>query len=247
MLLGGQDAAMGDFMFRVMGYDPNPPGNDFLLDDDNKPIFNENNRGVRAIERMKEIRPYVPPGVLNFDYPDGPPLFQEGKVAFAVHWLDMWPGLEDPAQSRFAGKFGYTVSPTDNVSQHMVAGWGMFINAASRNPIEAYKFLAWMLEGEAYRLFREAGETTLIYKPDLENPEVLKQIPLLNVYQDMKKYGTTYTAFPPYKVTNAAEIQRLIYEEVLAAVVGDKTPEAAMKTAEDRVIEALKATGQWKG
>lgn len=240
MLLGGQDAGMGDWMARVMGYDPNPPGNDFILDDDNKPIFNVNDRGARAIERMKEILPYCPSGVLNFDYPDGPPLLQQGKVAMAVHWLDMWPGLEDPAQSKLVGKFGYTVSPTDNVSQHMVAGWGMFISAFSKNQVEAYKFLAWMLEGDAYRLFREKGETTLIYKPDIESPEVKKAIPLLAVYDEMKTFNTTFTAFPPYKVTNAAEVQRIVYEEVIAGVTESKTPQQAMADAEARCIEALK-------
>ena len=241
MLLGGQDACMGDWMFRVMGYDPNPPGNDFLLNDANEPIFNENDRGVRAIERMKEILPYCPKGVFNFDYPDGPPLMQEGQVALVVHWLDMWPGLDDPSISKLAGNFGYTVSPTDNISQHMVAGWGMFINAFSEHQQEAYKFLAWMLDGQAYQMFREAGETTLIYKPDLTSDEVKTQIPLLSVYDDINRLGTTYTAFPPYKVTNAAEVQRLVYEEVIAAVAGDKTPRAAMQDAEDRVVKAMRS------
>ena len=240
MLLGGQDACMGDWMFRVMGYDPNPPGNDFILNDANEPIFNENDRGVRAIERMKEILPYCPKGVFNFDYPDGPPLMQEGQAALVVHWLDMWPGLDDPSISKFAGNFGYTVSPTDNVTQHMVAGWGMFINAFSEHQQEAYKFLAWMLDGQAYQMFREAGETTLIYKPDLTSDEVKTQIPLLSVYDDINRLGTTYTAFPPYKVTNAAEVQRLVYEEVIAAVAGDKTPRAAMQDAEDRVVKAMR-------
>ena len=239
MLLGGQDACMGDWMCRVMGFDENPPGNDFLLDDDANPIFNVNDRGERAIERMREILPYCPEGVFNFDYPDGPPLLQEGKVAMAVHWLDMWPGLEDPAISNYVGKFGYTVAPTDNVSQHMVAGWGMFINSFSEQQQEAYRFLAWLLEGPAFHMFREAGETTLIYKPDLESAEVKQAIPVLGVYDDMAKVGTTYTAFPPYKVTNAAEVQRIVYEEVVAALSDDKTSKQAMKDAEDRVNEAM--------
>lgn len=97
-----------------------------------------------------------------------------------------------------------------------------------------------MLEGPAYQMFREAGETTLIYKPDLASPEVKAQIPLLSVYDDINRLGTTYTAFPPYKVTNAAEVQRLVYEEVIAAVAGDKTPQAAMRDAEDRVVKAMR-------
>ena len=56
MLLGGQDACMGDWMCRVMGFDENPPGNDFLLDDDANPIFNVNDRGERAVERMRTPR-----------------------------------------------------------------------------------------------------------------------------------------------------------------------------------------------
>ena len=88
-------------------------------------------------------------------------------------------------------------------------------------------------------MFREAGETTLIYKPDLESAEVKQAIPVLGVYDDMAKVGTTYTAFPPYKVTNAAEVQRIVYEEVVAALSDDKTSKQAMKDAEDRVNEAM--------
>ena len=157
-----------------------------------------------------------------------------------VHWLDMWPGLEDPAASKFVGKFGYTVAPTDKVSQHMVAGWGLFINAASRNQEEAYRFLSWMLEGKAFTLFREGGETTLIYKPDLADPEVLKATPMLSVYKEMERFKTTYTAFPPYKVTNAAEVQRIVYEEVIAGVTEDKTSKQAMIDAENRINAAMK-------
>lgn len=240
MLLGGQDAGAGDWMIRVMGFDPNPPGNDFILDDDKRPILNENQRGERAIERLKEILEYCPPGTMNFDYPDGPPVMQEGRAAMAVHWLDMWPGLEDPNTSKFVGKFGYTVAPTDKVSQHMVAGWGLFINAASKQQVEAYKFLAWMLEGQAYKLFREKGETTLIYKPDVDDPAVKKAIPVLKVYDDMKTFGTTFTSFPPYKITNAAEVQRIVYEEVISGVTGDKTPKQAMTDAENRINQAMK-------
>ena len=116
----------------------------------------------------------------------------------------------------------------------------MFISAFSEHQREAYEFMAWLLEGKAYQLFREAGETTLIYKPDLVDPAVKAEIPLLEVYDDINDYKTTYTAFPPYKVTNAAEVQRLIYEEVIAAVVGEKSPETAMQTAEDRVVKALR-------
>jgi len=141
--------------------------------------------------------------------------------------------------SKLVGQFGYTVAPTDNVSQHMVAGWGMFINSFSEHQEEAYRFLAWLLEGPAYKMFREDGETTLIYKPDLNDDAVKKQIPVLNVYDDIAKLGTTYTAFPPYKVTNASEVQRIVYEEVIAALSDDKSSKQAMKDAEDRVNTAM--------
>ena len=92
-----------------------------------------------------------------------------------------------------------------------------------------------MLKGEGYKLFLDNGEMNLVFKSQLEDPAVQARIPSLAVYQDFKKRGTTTIALPPYRVPNSVEVQRVLYEEILAAVLGRKSPDLAMKDAETRV------------
>jgi len=133
------------------------------------------------------------------------------------------------------GKIGYAAVPSEKYQQQMTGGLSLAVSAFSNNPSEAYKFLEWMLKGEGYRLFLENGETNLVLKSQLDDPAVRAKIPSLNVYEDFKKRGTTTIALTPYRAPNAVEVQRVLYEEILAAVLGRKTPEQAMKDAEVRV------------
>jgi ABC-type glycerol-3-phosphate transport system substrate-binding protein len=62
---------------------------------------------------------------------------------------------------------------------------------------------------------------------------------MLTVFQDFAGRGTTPISIPPYREVRAVEVQRVIYEEVLAGVNGRKEPAQAMADAEERVKEVL--------
>ena len=137
------------------------------------------------------------------------------------------------------GRFGYTVAPTEKYEQQMVGGWSMLINNASANKEAAAAFMAWMTEGRGYEIMREHGESSLCLQRDIDNPEVVAKAPTLQAFADFKTRGTSPVAIPPYREVNAVEVQRVIYEEVLAGVNGRKEPEQAMADAEARVKEVL--------
>jgi len=238
LLPGGQDAHMsGDWGSRLMSSAKFNPWDDGVFNDDNEPVFNIDRRGEHAIERLKEVLPYCPSGVASFDYPEGSSIMQAGGAAMTVTWSDVIVGIEDGPNK---GKFGYTVAPIENVEQAMIGGWSILVNAASKNLEEAYKFLAWMAEGRAYELFREGGESSLCLKSDIARPDITDIVPMLQAFKDFDTRGTRPISVPPYRLTNAVEIQRIIYEEIVASVLGDKTPKAAMQDAEDRVVKAIK-------
>jgi multiple sugar transport system substrate-binding protein len=238
LCLGGQDAHMsGDWMTRVMGMVKISPADDGCLNDANEPVFNSEGQGELAIERLKEVLPYCPQGVAGFDYPEGQSAIGQGTAAMIISWSDAMSGIETGPH---AGKFGYTVAPIEKFEQSMIGGWCVFLNKASKKQADGYKFLAWMADG-GYKYFSEAGETSLCFKPDLENPEMIKKIPGLAVFNDFKTRGTSPIAIPPYRQTNAVEVQRAIYEEVLAGVTGRKSAKTAMVDAVDRVAKLTKA------
>jgi ABC-type glycerol-3-phosphate transport system substrate-binding protein len=238
LLLGGVDStSTGDWGSRVMGMVKLGPDDDYVLNADREPIFNSDGQGERAIELMREVLPYCPQGVQGFDYPEGSSLLQQGKAAMFVTWSDVIVGIEDGPNK---GKFGYTVSPTEKYQQQQIGGWSIFANAKSRNPDEAYKFLAWMTEGTAYELFRKDGESSLCLKKDIENPDITKSVPMMQAFKDFGPRGTVPVALPAYRLTNAVEVQRILYEEIFAGVTGTKTPKQAMADAYNRVAKAVK-------
>jgi ABC-type glycerol-3-phosphate transport system substrate-binding protein len=238
LLLGGQDAAMsGDWGSRLMSAAEYDPWDDGVFNNDNEPVFNIDQRGEHAVERMKEVLEYCPSGVAGFDYPEGSSLMQSGGVAMMVTWSDVIVGVEDGPNK---GKFGYTIAPMENVDQAMIGGWSLLVNKASNNLEDAYKFMAWMSEGRAYELFREGGESSLCLKSDIARPDITEQVPMVQAFKDFESRGTRPISVPPYRLTNAVEVQRVIYEEIGAGVLGDKTPKQAMADAENRAIKAIK-------
>lgn len=237
LLLGGQDAHMsGDWGSRLMGMTKIAPHDDGVFDAERNVVFNSEGQGARAIERLREVLPYCPQGVEGFDYAEGSSYMQQGRAAMMITWSDVIVGIEDGPHK---GKFGYTVAPTENFQQQMVGGWSIIVNNASANKEAAYRFLAWMTEGKAYELFREGGESSLVLQRDLDDPEVLASVPMLQVFRDFAPRGTQPIAIPPYREVRAVEIQRVIYEEVLAGVNGRKEPQQAMDDAEARVKEVI--------
>lgn len=237
LLLGGQDAHMsGDWGTRLMGMTKIEPYNDGVFDQDRNIVFNSEGQGARAIERLREVLPFTPRGVEGFDYPEGSSVMQQGGAAMIITWSDVLVGIEDGPHK---GKFGYTVAPTEQYQQQMVGGWSIIVNAASAHKEDAYRFLAWMTEGRGYELIREQGESSLVLQRDIDNDEVVARAPTLQAFRDFSARGTSPIAIPPYREVNAVEIQRIIYEEVLAGVNGRKPPEEAMAEAESRVRDVI--------
>ena len=238
MLLGGQDACMsGDWVTRLMGSTKIAATDDGCFNEANEPVFNSDGQGVQAIERMKEVLQYCPQGVAGFDYPEGQSAIAQGTTAMIISWSDAISGIESGPH---AGKFGYAVAPVEKYEQSMIGGWSIMINAASKKQSDAYRFLAWMSEGKAYELFRDAGEASICLNKDLEDPAMIKKVPGLAVFEDFRKRGTTGHAIPPYRLTNAVEVQRAIYEEIISAVTGGKDAKQAMTDAQDRSAKLIK-------
>ena len=237
LLIGGQDSlASGDFFARLMGLTKLSPTDDGFLNENNEPIFNSHGQGEKAIEMLRELKKYSPRGSEAFDYPEGSSALQQGKAAMMVSWSDVIVGVE---QGPFKGKFGYTVPPTDEFHQDAIGGWSIFANAKSANLDEAYKFLAWMSKGPAYQMFREGGESSLCLKADIDNPEVLRAVPMLQALKDFGPKGVTPISIPFFRLTNAVEAQRIVFEEIQAAVLDQKPAKQAMQEAESRLRTLL--------
>ncbi len=235
LVQGEQDPGYSDWTYHLFGYGPvEKKGDGYILSADGKPIFNVNGRGVKALNELHDILPYSPEGTLGFGYGEASNLFNSGKSMMLLTWNDFYSDTENPDFSTVAGKVGYTAIPKHEMQVNPVGGFQLFINAASKHPEEAYKLFAWMMQGPAYDMILEKGETGILVRKDLENPDVLKKLPFLAAWKDIQN-----AAYIPVWFENFTEVQRVIWEEVANSLAGKKTSEQAMQDAEQRVTQAM--------
>jgi multiple sugar transport system substrate-binding protein len=235
LVQNSQDPGYSDWTYHLFGYGKvADKGDGYVLSAEGKPIFNVDGRGVKALNELHDILPYCPQGTLGFDYGEASNLFNSGKSAMLLTWNDFYSDTENPDFSTVAGNVGYAAIPAHEIQVNPVGGFQLFINAASKHPEEAYKLLAWMMEGPAFDMILQKGETGILVRKDLNDPAVLARLPFLAAWKDIQN-----SAYIPVWFENFTEVQRIIWEEVANSLAGKKTSEQAMQDAETRVAEIM--------
>src|SRR6478609_8953807 len=104
--------------------------------------------GPEAIEATKLyqrlLTKVAPPGVAGFNWMESMAAFNQGRAAMWIDGVGWAPPVEDPNQSRVAGKVGYTMVPAGPKGQYSATyGDGIGIPAASAKKEAAYLYCQW--------------------------------------------------------------------------------------------------------
>jgi multiple sugar transport system substrate-binding protein len=138
------------------------------------PIVINSPQAIEATKYYKSLLRFSPPDALNFTWDDALALMQQGKVAMCLMWNDSTYALEDPKQSRVAGKMGYAMIPEGKAGRvHEIGGQSYYIPASSKNPEAAYLFAEWMLQADNQIRQQKLGGSSP-RKSTYEDPEVLR-------------------------------------------------------------------------
>lgn len=232
LIQASQDPGYSDWTFHLFGMGPGKDGQ-YVLDNAGNPIFNDEGKGLAALEALRKVLPYSPPGVMGFDYGEAANLYGSGKALMLLTWNDFYADME-ASGSVVSGKNGYVAIPRGKIQVNPVGGFQLFINAKSANLTEAYKFFAWIMEGRGFELMKQKGERGIMIPADLKDPAVLKDSPFLDTWNHIEN-----TAYIPVWFERFTEVQRIIWEEVAASLADQKSGEEAMQAAEDRVREVM--------
>jgi ABC-type glycerol-3-phosphate transport system substrate-binding protein len=85
-------------------------GGEFFKPGTAEPAFN-NETGVKALELMKRLTEYMSPNALALDTTAVLQQFQQGQIAMANFWASRAAAMDDPAESKVAGKIGFAAAP----------------------------------------------------------------------------------------------------------------------------------------
>lgn len=140
-----------------------------------EPAFNSE-EGVKALQDMIDLMQYAP-DPLGSDYGETLEAFGRGMVAMVPQWtacLASWK--ESPNLQPFEEKVGVAVMPGGTP---VSGGWGLGINAASKNKEAAFRFIQYATSKESDKIQWLKYRIGPTRKSVVEDPEVISDSPWL--------------------------------------------------------------------
>ncbi len=216
-----------------------------MFNDDWTPGFNSD-AGKEALGWFVDLYKAgaVPPGTTSYLWDELGAGFASGTIALNLDWPG-WSGyFNDPESSKAAGDVGLVVQPMGSAGIH--TGWsghhGFSVTEKCPTP-EAAASLVAFLTNEASQIAESAGGSlptrTAVWEHVVKAAEGDEfRSSALNVF----KQGATH-AFPVPKTPYWIEASNLIYPELQAAILGDKTVDQALQDAADAVDEMMQENG----
>ncbi len=177
-----------------------------------------------------------PPDIPTYDYTEYHTLFIQGRMAMAVNWPYMWGLVQDPAQSLVVDKVRVGLKPQQATHGGNIGGWSWNVFKMSRNQDVAVAFAKWMSSPEASLAYARAGSG---------NP-VRKSVSALMTDTDRALYdaiGQNLQSGRSVKwlATGPSwmEIEKVQYEAIQRALIGDTDAAGALKDANAKVLDIL--------
>jgi multiple sugar transport system substrate-binding protein len=197
--------------------DPNNPKN----------IIVNSPEGVAALTQMVSwVGSISPSAITTYMEETARSSWQNGDSAFMRNWPYAYVLGNDPATSKVAGKFDihpmlYGGSNTTGHSN--IGGWQHGINAFSKNPDAAWKFIQYMISPPSQKTLATQLSLLATLKSIYTDPDVLKANPFFAKVPAIVQNGLPRPVSPFYP-----DITQAIQLRVHSALTGQSSPTAAL-------------------
>ena len=237
---GKEEAINGRFYEMVVA-----EGGEYL-DSKGRPAFNSD-AGVRALQWFVDLykAKAVPPGTTNYLWDDLGQGFASGTIALDLDWPGWATLFNDPKSSKAAGNVAIVVQPVGSAGKH--TGWsgahGFSVTEACDHKDAAASLVWWLTNDDSQKIEAANGSLptrTAVWDWDVQqaaNDPYKKQV--LSTFQESAKY-----AFPVPPIAEWIEISNVVYPELQSAILGDKTPKAALDSAAEKATKILQDAGK---
>ncbi|MFV0294477.1 MAG: ABC transporter substrate-binding protein [Paracoccus sp. (in: a-proteobacteria)] len=216
------------------------------LDAEGRPAFNSE-AGVRALQWFIDLyeAKAVPAGVPNYLWDDLGQGFASGTVALNLDWPGWASFFNDPDSSKVAGNVG--VLPPPKGSSGARTGWsgfhGFSVTKDCANK-EAAASLVWFLTNQESQILESAAgplpSRSAVWDHIIAEAEG-------DAYRSEVLKAFMVAAEGAYAVPQTAswiEISNVVYPQLQAAILGDKTAKEALDAAAAEATQILEDTGE---
>jgi multiple sugar transport system substrate-binding protein len=205
-----------------------------LVDDHWRPVLNSE-AGVRSLSLFTEIYKHAPPRSEDASA-EATIAFLQGRGAMLMGWPSLlWSQLSDTNRSKVAGKIGAALIPGGHPQ---LSSWSLSINPACKDLDAARQWLQFLVSpANTKRLLLQYGKGS----PRLStyaDPECRQRI----FYHSQLLAGLAGSQ-ARFRIPPSQELSDYLDNEILKAIRGQSTPQAALDRTAARWREVLTQTG----
>jgi ABC-type glycerol-3-phosphate transport system substrate-binding protein len=210
------------------------------FDENDNPAFNSE-AGVKAIELLKKLLPYMPREVLSYTNSDVSVAFQQELVAVINIWTSRAGEITDPTVSKVADRVGFAPAPSSVIGGIPYTNWtqDMFVIPANvgGDPELIFRFIAETLK---YDTMVEAAPLAIGSRSSVaENPSIIAAHPNYVAVMETIENGAKSYPIKPY----FGSARLIVGSYVAKALAGEITAEEALKKAEEEVLKDMQEKG----
>lgn len=191
-----------------------------------------------VVDNLLQHRIY-PPDILTYDYTEFHTLFIQGRVAMAINWPYMWNLAQDPAQSQVVDQVRVGRKPGQETHGGNIGGWSWNVFGMSANQDLAIAFAKWMSSPATSLAFARA-----------DRAPVRKSVAAIKADEDPVLFAAIDENLPDGRSVkwldtgpSWMEIEKVQYEAIQRALIGDATPEQALADANAAARAILEDNG----
>ena len=218
-----------------------------MLDADNNPIFNQK-PGVDALQWFVDLykAKAVPAGTVSYTWDDIGQGFAAGTMALDIDWPGFAAFFNDPQKSKIAGKIGLAEAPVGEAGKR--GGWSgshsFSVTQACDNKPAAVSFVKFLTDEDSEMMEARAGNLPTRTQAFADVEKEFKASD--NTY--MAEMFSTWEkslddARTPPLIPQWIEVSNVIWPELQAAIVGEKTPQAALDSAAAKAKQIMQDAG----
>lgn len=208
---------------------------DGWFDENWKPIFN-NEAGVAAITKMKEMSQFAPRGFTAHANDESTINLQQGLAAMGLQWFTRAAAMDDPKKSRVVGKIDWVAPPGGGAR---LANDGFAISAFSTADKE-----------EMFRMLAEAASVDSMTtgaqyampprRSVLQNEDLAAKYRWYPAARAALESGKAFPAMPDFN-----DVGEIVTRHVLRAVTGEAEVKDALDQAAKETEELLASRGYY--
>lgn len=201
---------------------------------------------LEVIDYMRRLIEFSPPDISTTDWEKGLQYFMSGRVAMTYCWTMRAARFEHELSSRVTRRVAYLPPPALRGSRVYAPVGGFLLTIPSALPAERRRKLihaiAWMASPEAMKAHVKNGFPVAPRFSVCADPEAMASSPIVSFVDKLARRNELVTwARPP--IPEYTRIERVLGEEIYAAVFEAKPARKALLDAEAQIYKARRERG----